>query len=175
MLSKMLGLKQEPIAPAAWQNMSKKELLQNMMKLQAQNINLHSELTIQHEKANTALRIVRDFYVFMFRVVRQYIEVRDHYAAEGLNKPIPAIWLAARVCEVFDDIFDKHPVALYELGPDKTLLKNMFQVSRLNPGSKVQEYLSREAGNEETQKQDETENAPEAEQGNSEELPTVQD
>lgn len=148
MAFKFLNKKTSPVN-GAWNEMSRKELLAGIAKLQADNLALHSELTIQHEKANVAVRIIRDLYIFVFRLLRQYVEVAQHYREENMAKPVPALWLAARISEEFMDIFDKHPVAHYQLGPDKNYLKNVLDISRVkvNPGSSISLYLAMEESN----------------------------
>lgn len=121
--------------------MNRRELRALAEKLQAENIALHSELTIQHERCNCALRVIRDLYNFMFEVVMSYVSALPEYRAK--EKPIPALWLAARVVERFMDLFDNHPIHRLDIAPDKILLRNMVQVSmlKIDPDSQLAEYI----------------------------------
>lgn len=124
-------------------NAGRKELLAHITVLQQQNMALHGELSIQHEKSNQALRMLGSLYQFMFGVTYSYVEALRNFKEAGNNKPIPAVWLAARVCERFEEMFDKFDVTALDMGPDKALLRNAYDIAGrpLNPGSKIAQYL----------------------------------
>lgn len=120
--------KKEPPSPLL--KLSKLELANLVMGLQNQNAALSAELTIQHERANEAARIVGDLYNFFFNLLHGYVGVLQVYREEHNGKQVPALWLAARMCEHFEVAFNTRPLEHYGLGPDRIILKNLFTIAR---------------------------------------------
>lgn len=121
----------------------RKDLLAHIAMLQSQNMALHGELSIQHEKSNQALRMLGSQYQFMFGIIFAYMEALRNFKEAGNKGPIPTIWLAARVCETFEAFFERFNVTEFDMGPDRDLLRNAFSIANrpLNPGSKIAAYL----------------------------------
>lgn len=124
--------------------LSKEELANIVQGLQNQNAALHAELTVQHERANESVRVIRDHYNFLFNTLHSYIGVLAHYREQpgAQGNAVPAMWLAARIAEHFEVIFNTRMLEHYDIGPDRLILKNIYAVAnRPIPEGNVKNYL----------------------------------
>lgn len=123
--------------------MGRKELLAEVIRLNNQVLALQAELTIEHEKTNAVVRMLSCIYDGLFHITSSYINALRTYKESGNDKPIPAMFIAARVCEVFETTFEKHPVIAHGLGPDKTLLRNIYHTAHrgLDRKTNMGQYL----------------------------------
>ena len=131
-------------APDPLQSLPKDQLILMVKALQDQNLALHGAVSTQHDVANNALRMLGGMYQFMFGIVLTYIAALRNFKEAGNTKPIPSMWLAARVCEHFEHMFDTFPdITKLDIGPNKALIENLYQTAMrpLNRGSKLGVYL----------------------------------
>lgn len=123
-------------------DMKRSELLAYIAGLQSQNMALHGQLTISHERMNNALRVLGRVFQFLFGLVFAYMTVLRTYKEAGNEKPIPVFWIAARVCELYEKLFERFDIKGMDLGPEAPMLVNLYSIANrhLNPGSLVADY-----------------------------------
>ncbi len=132
-----------PLDPV--KTMTRAQLEDVVRQMQEQNLALHGALTLQHEVANNALRLLGNLYQFMFGIVYAYVTALRNFKEAGNTKPIPAIWIASRVCETLESLFQSFPdMQRLDIGPNKDLIRNMFEIAmmKVNPGSNLGVYLN---------------------------------
>jgi hypothetical protein len=141
---RLLSLEDNDAAPVKVEAMGRKELLAEVIRLNNQVLALQAELTVEHEKTNVVVRILSGIYDGLFHVLSSYMNALRTYKESGNDKPIPAMFMAARVCEIFENVFDNHPVIAHGLGPDKNVLRSMYQIAQrgLNPQTNLGQYLA---------------------------------
>lgn len=123
--------------------MNRNELIGLIVDLQQTNLNLQYELTQQHERSNEAVRVIAALYNFIFGVLNEYIDALRHFKQAGNERPIPAMWFAARLCEQFEVLFDNFDMSKLQFSPNKDLLSGIYRIANrpLNPGSKIATFL----------------------------------
>ncbi len=128
--------------PDPFAGVNRTQLISFIAALQTKNAALHQELSVQHEKANQALRILGGVYNFMIGINYAYINTLQNFKDAGNEKPLPAFWLAARICDTFEALFDKFDIEALDIGPGPELLKTVYKIANrpLNPGSKIGTY-----------------------------------
>lgn len=140
---RLFGMGSEDAIADPLSNMGRKELVLIAQKLQSDNTVLSQELSRQHERANEAVRVVSQLYTFLFSLVYAYIDAKAAFAESSPGKSMPAMWLAARILDAFDDLFEKNDLKNLSIGPDPLHIAAMYKIAdrKLNPGSKVGDYV----------------------------------
>ncbi len=128
--------------PDPFAGVSRVQLIGIIAAEEMKNAAVQQELAVQHEKANQALRILGGVYNFMIGINYAYINTLQNFKDAGNEKPLPAFWLAARICDTFEALFDKFDIEALDIGPGPELLKTVYKIANrpLNPGSKIGAY-----------------------------------
>jgi len=129
--------------PHPFEHMGKKELMDALYNAHQQNLQLGAEITRIHENDNHMRRVLNNAYAFMFGIVHSYKEVADEYRSREAEKVVPTLWLAARVCEQFEDMYKHHPMTDLAIGPERKYLRHVYKMAMrpINPTSKLGEFL----------------------------------
>lgn len=122
------------------EKLNKRQLLEAQNEeLLARCTALDNELTIQHQRANDAVRALAATYTFLQQLQGSYMDAAKHYQ----EKPVPNMWLAARVCDHFNLLFMDENFMRSGLAPKAETLRWLHQIAGRTtlPGTIIHNYM----------------------------------
>ena len=137
----ILGKKKEQ---HPYMQLGKPQLVELLLAAQEQNQNLQREISRQHAIENVMRRVLNVAYAFMFGIVHSYQEAAAEYRGREPEKVVPVMWLAARVCEQFEEMFNHHPMAALGIAPERRYMQYVYKIAnrKVNAASPLGDYMA---------------------------------